>query len=593
MEKLYYNELSIILIKGANTQNMKSLQTKMLLFFSILFIISSTLLGYFIYSSSISLAVQSVSNQAEKITQHALSTIDIEKYQSIDPTGQPNEYYYELRERLTTIKETNGLKYLYTMGRRTKEDSYEYFYVVDGAPLDYEDVSELGAIEENDFPLIIETFERGEAHIGELDYTDEYGALISAYLPIKNSENKVIGIIGGDFDASNIYELISKERLKVSIFIVINLLIIIVIIYVLSKQMVRPLKELQQKVKQVQTGDFTVQLNSLKKDEIGHTTRAVSTMIQQLKQMVKGITLSSKQVTQFSKELFNNTMETAASTETILHTVHELSKGTTKQKELNEEVSSKMNEISLDIDHITSSIKSVSRSYDEASQLSITGKHHIQTAISQMKNIESAQHASTVVMKELDLKINDINHFVSFITEIANQTNLLALNAAIEAARAGEQGKGFAVVSEEVRKLADQSGKAAETIKQLLFDLKEKATLSIQTIEHGTNEIHAGCVSVTKTGNTIEQAMESIQKITAQMSVVERATTQITQNKLHIMSLMEEVNTITKQAFDSVNEFTSDITNQSAMVQQINVGAEELRSMSEELLEGVKSFKVE
>ena len=109
------------------------------------------------------------------------------------------EYYYELRTQLNDIREKTGLTYLYTMARRPTDEGYEYFYMADGMPADDENASQMGDLEDAEaFPVMVEVFETGQKQI-EMFYTEEYGGLITAYLPLITDEGEVNGIIGADY----------------------------------------------------------------------------------------------------------------------------------------------------------------------------------------------------------------------------------------------------------------------------------------------------------------------------------------------------------------------------------------------------------
>lgn len=142
-------------------------------------------------------------------------------------------------------------------------------------------------------------------------------------------------------------------------------------------------------------------------------------------------------------------------------------------------------EMSAGLDHITKNLSLVTRSSQTAKDASNNGRLKIEKAVDQIRQIHQSQHHSSQVMKELGIKSKEIDEIVVVITDIANQTNLLALNAAIEAARAEEHGKGFAIVSEEVRKLAEQSARAAEKISSLIKEIHLKTEDAVQTIDNG------------------------------------------------------------------------------------------------------------
>lgn len=126
----------------------KSIKFKMLFVFTTLILLAGVIISVTSYLSSTNLVIQSVSNQAKNIAQHAVERIDIQKYQSINMDSGETGYYHELRKELNDIRETNGLRYLYTMNRTKTTDGYDYYYVVDGMPSDEKKYSKLGEKED-------------------------------------------------------------------------------------------------------------------------------------------------------------------------------------------------------------------------------------------------------------------------------------------------------------------------------------------------------------------------------------------------------------------------------------------------------------
>lgn len=571
---------------------MKSLQTRMLIIFSILFLISSTLLSWQIFSASTKLVVKSISLQAQNIAERTGQIIDVERYKEITPENGPNEYYRELREQLNEIKETNGLEYLYTMNRKESGSGYEYYYVVDGFPLDSEDASELGDVEDNHYESLVASFETKRIQIGELSNDEDYGATVSAYVPIIDNNGEMVGVVGADFNAESIYQLMQSEKKRAISISAIILVVGLLIIFLLARYLIKPLKDLMVQIRKVQGGDFTIVLKSKRQDEIGELTNVFNDMIRDLKAMIQGVYKNSEQLHQSSKALSGSSNQVAVAAGGANEKVSSLTDGAKRQLAIVEDAAETITEMSKGIEAIAGNLDEVAVTSQTATKVSEKGKEQIEQAVSQIKSIQIAQDNSSKVMRDLDLKSREIGQIVDTITDIANQTNLLALNAAIEAARAGEHGKGFAVVSEEVRKLAEQSSNATERISQLIKEIETKTAAAVATIENSSKEVEEGTKIIASSGEAFYEIINAIQSMSDQVNSVTAATEELESGSSQIVNVIEEVKDIAKTSTYATEEFAGLINDQDAMVQEITAATDQLNEMAVQLAELVKAFKI-
>ncbi len=571
---------------------MKSLQTKMLVIFSSIFIISTLIISYSIYESSTKLVVDSISSQAKIIAENVVSKIDVNQFEQI--TTEETEYYYELREELNEVRKMNGLNYLYTMKSKKNDDgSSEYYYVVDGLPLDSDDASSLGEVEQNEYEALINTFKTGETQVGELTYDKEYGANVSAYVPIRNSNGEMIGLIGADYNADHIYELMNDKKRELMIYTIVVLLVIICVIYFVARMINRPLKRLTLEMRKVKTGDFTVHLETKRKDEIGELTNTFNDMVNNVKNMIRTIDDSSQKLTLSSEEMSMTAEHNTTMTETLTEAIQGIMYGANRQVDIISNAADTIKEMSNEILQISKNIEEVSSSSEFATKTSINGREQLEHAIKQMEQIKSTQYHSSEVIKDLGEKSNEINEIVVMITDIADQTNLLALNAAIEAARAGEYGKGFAVVSEEVRKLAEQSGDAASRIASLIQEIQMKTKDAMETMVNSNQEVDKGTIVMVNTSEVFDKINNAIHVVTEQIEEVNKTIAQLSQGSVKIVEIIHEVHEIAQQSTNKTNDFAELTEEQLALTEEVYASIEQLREMSEQLETMVGQFKYE
>lgn len=572
---------------------MKSLQTKMLIVFSLIFVLSSIFLSYSIYQSSSSLVVNSVSTQAKLIGEKVVSTINVDQYEQITLESGETDYYFELREGLTELKEMNGLKYLYTMARSsTNNGGYEYYYVVDGSPLNSEDASALGDVEENQYDELIQTFETGKTQIGEFTYDEEYGATVTAYVPITNNKGETIGVVGADFDAENIYQLMNDKKKYMILMTVAVLAVMILVIFIITRMLIKPLKELSLQMKKVRTGDFNVQLQTKRKDEIGELTHSFNEMVEDVKGMIHTVNLSSKKLTVSSEELAGTADQNSSTSELLSEAVQDITQGANRQVAIISNAVEMIQEMTTSLGTISNNLLEVSASSQTANTISINGKNQVEKAIEQIEHIKNAQFHSSQVMKELGEKSKEIDEIVVVITDIASQTNLLALNASIEAARAGEHGRGFAVVSEEVGKLAEQSAGAAKGISHLIKEIQLKTQDAVETMENGNREVERGTIEFVNVSHAFNQINEAIQSVAGQIKLVSESILLLSSGSAQIVQVIGEVHDIADHFSHATGDFAELTDSQLAMIQEVNASIEQLNEMSGQLENLVHQFKI-
>ncbi len=563
----------------------------MLLVFSALILLSGLLISFLAYQSSAQLVVESVSNQAEQIAKQAVKKIDVEKYKEITPQSGENEYYHELRQQLNEIRETNGLLYLYTMQRTKTDQGYDYQYIVDGMPKDSEDASKLGEKEKMDeFPILKETFETGKAAIGELSYDEQYGAVVSAYIPIKSKSGEALGVVGADFDATKIYETMQKSKLKMIIVTAIILLISILTIVGFTRYIVNPLQILTKQVELVGRGDLSTSFESKRTDEIGKLSLAFNGMVTDLKQVIQGINHNTMEVQITTAELLAQAIETKAASHQIAATMEQMAIGSTTQFRSLEESVCVMEGMAEGINHIAQSSSTVSEFSTRTLQEAEQGNEKLEKVIEQMKTISESVNQSSSFIKVLETHSNEIATIINIIREISAQTNLLALNAAIEAARAGEHGKGFAVVADEVRKLAEQSERSTESIQHLIEKIHDDTSVTVKSMDTVTRDVEKGISFVEETGEAFHTILDAIQGVVHQMQEVTATSEEMSASTEEITASSLETANIAEKAVTSTNETVEVTKEQDHLVSDMSDSIEKLSRMANELKELTNKF---
>jgi methyl-accepting chemotaxis protein len=251
-----------------------------------------------------------------------------------------------------------------------------------------------------------------------------------------------------------------------------------------------------------------------------------------------------------------------------------------------------MEEMAVGISRIAESSSTVSEASVETAKEAAAGNEAIQKVVYQMDSIRASVTSSSQAVKELGMRSQEIGQIVGAITDIADQTNLLALNAAIEAARAGEHGRGFAVVADEVRKLAEQSRVSADQIANLITEIQEDTNRVVLAIEKGNAEVDSGIRVVEAAGEAFEKILNSVQHVADQIQEVSAAAEEMSASTEEVTASVEEMSRIARDSSQHSQSVVGASEEQLGIINEISASVQSLSVMAKELHDVVKQFKL-
>ncbi|OMF27589.1 hypothetical protein BK133_19225 [Paenibacillus sp. FSL H8-0548] len=573
---------------------MNRLLTRMVLFFSSLILLAGAVLGFTIYRSSTGLVENSLGAQAQLVAENAARLIDSESYEELSVEAGETAYYTKLRSELNELREMNGLKYLYTLAKTEQDGKPVYYYVVDGAPLDVdpEDFSALGDTEENEYPHMVKAFAEGKTEIGELSNDPQYGATITAYVPIKNGAGELIGLVGADFDATNVFTLMDDNK-KATLFITLSIIAAgIVLVFLMATYLTRPLIKLTSQVAKVREGDMTVVINTSRKDEIGHLANTFDQLVTNTRTVISKMRDNSEKLLTSSKGVSAHAKSTTEASRLIAASIQDASGGASIQVIRAADMSKAVVGMTHNMLRITESASIVSDVAQGTMEHTEHGNELIVQAMTEMESIHDTAAQMLEATRRLESRSGEIGEITTVMAGIAKQTNLLALNAAIEAAHAGVNGKGFAVVAEEVRKLATQSQNSATLIGELINAILEQTSQLSSDMESNARKVESGLHLVKDAGHAFQLIVTGLEQVNMQLQEVSSASEEVSAESEEVAASVDEMERISRQAAQHFEGIAVNSGAQIVSMDEVSTSAENIRSMSDELTSLNKRFIV-
>ncbi len=292
-----------------------------------------------------------------------------------------------------------------------------------------------------------------------------------------------------------------------------SLLVGMFISLLLSRNILKPIKSLTSLLGRAESGDLTVRTPVSGKDEIGMLSEKVNRVLDSQQKMVEQVASTTGDIGILRKklgELFRYSKENTGK----VHTSGKAVGGGSKTGKNKPEVNIRgINELAAGVGEFSAATDRVVMDGMKAIEAAITGEKSVEEAGSAIRNVTGTVREIADSINQLDASSNKIGIITNTITEIASRTNLLALNAAIEAARAGQQGKGFTVLADEIRKLAEGSNKAAGEIKSLISEIQKRISFAVDRIGEGVSGVDEGVVRISKARENIYEITESIKYV--------------------------------------------------------------------------------
>lgn len=363
--------------------------------------------------------------------------------------------------------------------------------------------------------------------------------------------------------------------------------------YFVARSFTKPILKMTVLAERIGQGDLTIEaIESKSNDELGKLTQSFNNMVLNLRKLVFHLRDSSSLVASSSEQVVSSTEQMNSSVQQISSTIQQISKGSQTQAHELEETSKVVSNLTKNMKDLAFKASKTAELTKEVGLISETGSKSAAEADFRMSKIISVTNESAKKIRDLADRSGEITAVLEVIRKIADQTNLLALNAAIEAARAGEAGRGFAVVADEVKRLAEGSAKSSEEIDVLIKQIQDDAKATVKSIEGGTHEISEGRLVIDKALRALNDIAAKVKEVSVNVIDVTNTTQSQVAEIEQLSRAASEIAAVSEENASATEEASAATEEQTAGTQEISVSVQKMANMADELSKIASGFKL-
>ena len=421
------------------------------------------------------------------------------------------------------------------------------------------------------------------------DTTAKYNNTIDAFNTLLNVQVEV---------AEELYTENESSYHKMIIIFIVILLVCIAqgafITFRVAGAVSKPVITVTNKLKEISDngGDLTKRIGINTRDEVGQLSQAFDSFMDKLQSMIKDVMSSAEVIASSSQQLTSATSENNIAMEQISVTVNGVANNTSENMAVVQQTTASLTEAALFSETTANASRKTSENSLKVKEAAGKSANQVADIVNAIDSIANSSKEVEAIIHDLGESSEKISEIVELITRISEQTNLLSLNAAIEAARAGESGKGFKVVADAIRKLADSTNKSAEAITLLVNDNHLKVERTVKSVEEVNEAVALGARRAAKVKTNMDKIIDNITEVVDQISDIDKA---VAKQANITEEIAKGMNNIADNASDmtaSTEEVSASVEEQVSTLEEIEATAYQLSQMAEQLNRLASGFKV-